>query len=64
MKCRSALIALLVSYAWSASPFAEETDAEAEAHKAALDVAGAFSNDGFRLRDGTWKGPIKSASRS
>ena len=34
------------------------SDDEVEAHKIALDLAGAFSNDGFKLRDGNWSGPI------
>jgi hypothetical protein len=34
------------------------SDDEVEAHKVALDLAGAFSNDGFKLRDGNWSGPI------
>src|SRR5580658_10802452 len=34
-------------------------DDEVEAHKVALDLAGAFSNDGFKLRDGNWSGPIR-----
>ena len=36
-----------------------ETDKEVEARKAALDLAGAFSNDGFKIRDGHWSGMIK-----
>lgn len=36
-----------------------ETDAEVQARKDALDVAGAFSNDGFKIRDGHWCGLIK-----
>ena len=36
-----------------------ETDAEVRARKDALDVAGAFSNDGFKIRDGHWCGVIK-----
>jgi hypothetical protein len=36
-----------------------ETDKEVEARKAALDLAGAFSNDGFKMRDGHWSGTIK-----
>ena len=28
-----------------------ETDAEVQARKDALDIAGAFSNDGFKIRD-------------
>ncbi len=39
---------------------AVETDAQADARKVALDVAGAFSNDGFKLRDGHWKGVLES----
>jgi hypothetical protein len=36
-----------------------ETDAEVNARKDALDVAGAFSNDGFKIRDGHWCGVVK-----
>jgi hypothetical protein len=36
-----------------------ETDAEVEARKTALDVAGAFANDGFKVRDGHWCGTVK-----
>jgi hypothetical protein len=36
-----------------------ETDAEVRARKDALDVAGAFSNDGFKIRDGHWCGVLK-----
>ncbi len=38
---------------------AAETDQEVEARKVALDLAGAFSNDGFKTRDGHWCGVIK-----
>jgi hypothetical protein len=31
-----------------------QTDAEVRARKDALDVAAAFSNDGFKIRDGHW----------
>jgi hypothetical protein len=40
----------------SSSP---ESDSEVNAHKAALDLAGAFSNEGFKIRDGHWSGTIK-----
>ena len=33
-------------------------DDEPEARKTALSLAGAFSNDGFKIRDGNWTGPI------
>jgi hypothetical protein len=36
-----------------------ETDAEVRARRDALDVAGAFSNDGFKIRDGHWCGVLK-----
>src|SRR6267378_6029800 len=40
-------------------PVHAETDAEVNARKDALDVAGAFSNDGFKIRDGHWCGVVK-----
>jgi hypothetical protein len=36
-----------------------QTDAEVRARKDALDVAAAFSNDGFKIRDGHWCGILK-----
>lgn len=35
------------------------SDDEITARKNALELAGAFSNDGFKLRDGHWSGSIK-----
>jgi len=35
-----------------------ETDQEVAARAVALDLAGAFSNDGFKLRDGHWAGTL------
>lgn len=35
-----------------------ETDQEVAARGVALDLAGAFSNDGFKLRDGHWTGTL------
>jgi hypothetical protein len=44
----------------AAPPFCvADTDAEVNARKNALDVAGAFTNDGFKLRDGHWCGTLK-----
>ena len=37
------------------------SDSEVAAHKAALDVAGAFANEGFKIRDGLWTGNIGGA---
>jgi hypothetical protein len=36
-----------------------QTDREVQAHKMVLDLAGAFSNEGFKMRDGHWTGPLK-----
>ena len=41
-----------------------ETDEEVEAHKLVLDLTGAFTNDGFKLRDGHWTGMIKPRERT
>lgn len=37
-----------------------DTDGEAAAQVAALDLAGAFSNDGYKIRDGHWTGTLKT----
>jgi hypothetical protein len=41
-----------------------ETDAEVNARKDALELAGAFANDGFRIRDGHWCGALKPHDRA
>jgi hypothetical protein len=58
MKRFLAIFLSLVVLAASGSVRAE-TDAEVEARKTALDLAGAFSNDGFKTRDGHWCGTVK-----
>ena len=40
-------------------PVLADTNTEVDARKAALDLAGAFTNDGFKIRDGHWCGTIK-----
>ena len=50
-----AVMTLAATMAFSAP----ESDSEVNAHKAALDLAGAFSNEGFKIRDGHWSGTIK-----
>ena len=52
------LLTLLLTTALALGPAfaAEESNEEVEARKVAMDLAGAFSNDGFRLRDGHWMG--------
>src|SRR3981081_1266549 len=41
-----------------------DTDEEVEAHKLVLDLTGAFTNDGFKLRDGHWTGTLKPRERA
>jgi hypothetical protein len=53
------LLSLLLAAATSASPLHAATDGETEARRVALDLAGAFSNDGFKLRDGVWAGTLE-----
>ena len=50
----STLIALVLPAA-----IAAESDDEVSARKGALELAGAYANEGFKLRDGHWSGPIK-----
>ena len=59
MRRRLPFFLLIFVFIASASARAE-TDKEIEARKAALDVAGAFTNDGFKIRDGHWCGTIKT----
>ena len=42
----------------------EETDDEVQAHKQVLDLTGAFTNEGFKLRDGHWAGQLKPKDRA
>jgi hypothetical protein len=53
----SLLLPLLTAVAFSAAPTV--SDDEVAARKSALELAGAFANEGFKLRDGHWSGPIK-----
>ena len=62
MKRRAIFISLLLLQ-FGAVAFAD-TDAEVNARKNALDVAGAFTNDGFKLRDGHWCGTAKPDERA
>jgi hypothetical protein len=57
MKCA---ISIFVALILATRIFAAlESDSEVAARKAALDLAGAFSNEGFKMRDGHWSGTIK-----
>ena len=66
---RTLLLALFASLAglafFAVAAFVcAETDEEVEAHRQVLDLTGAFTNDGFKLRDGHWAGQIKPAERA
>jgi hypothetical protein len=63
MKKRGLILAALAFFAAVAFVWAE-TDEEVEAHKQVLDLTGAFTNEGFKLRDGHWAGQIKPAERA
>src|SRR2546421_1951914 len=41
-----------------------DTDREVQAHKTVLDLAGAFSNEGFKMRDGHWTGALQPKENS
>ena len=58
---KTAIISVFAGIILAATPVfsAGESDSEVNAHKAALDLAGAFSNEGFKIRDGHWAGTIK-----
>jgi hypothetical protein len=51
---RSFLILFCAALAFA--PLHAATDGEVTARRTALDIAGAFTNDGFKLRDGHWAG--------
>lgn len=57
------LCALAASVVLASSAIGD-TDAEVNARRVALDLAGAFSNDGFKIRDGHWAGEVKPGDRA
>jgi hypothetical protein len=59
MKSRTALLIAATTCLALGSLFAESDD-EVAARKSALALAGAFTNDGFKLRDGHWTGKLQS----
>ena len=61
---RSLLVPLLVFVLAISATVRGDTDAEVQARKDALDVAAAFSNDGFKTRDGHWCGVVKPHDHS
>jgi hypothetical protein len=63
MKKRLLIFAGAILFAAAAVVWAEN-DEEVEAHRQALDLTGAFQNEGFKLRDGHWAGQIKPKDRA
>src|ERR1043165_7369854 len=61
---RVLLIPLMVLALTGSVTVSAESDAEVQARKDALDVAAAFSNDGFKIRDGHWCGVVKPHDHS
>lgn len=61
---RSLLIPLSVIALAVSGTMRGDTDAEVQARKDALDIAAAFSNDGFKIRDGHWCGIVKPHDHS
>ena len=61
---QSLLISLSVFVLAVSGTARADTDAEVQARKDALDVAAAFSNDGFKIRDGHWCGIVKPHDHS
>jgi hypothetical protein len=61
------LVHLLAVEAFAAGAFAQEnpspspaaTESDVSARSKALELAGAFSNDGYKIRDGYWPGEIE-----
>lgn len=63
MTSRRTIIAAIAALALA--PFClAENDNQVEARKVALDLAGAFANDGFKVRDGHWTGAVKKGDRA
>lgn len=50
---------LIAALALAPAAARAETDAEVSAHQGVLALAGAFTNDGFKLRDGVYAGTLK-----
>jgi hypothetical protein len=61
---RSLLISLSALVLAVSGTVSGDTDAEVQARKDALDLAAAFSNDGFKVRDGYWCGVAKPHDHS
>ena len=63
MKTPCFFFAVLLLALAGAISFAQ-SDQEVAARRTALDLAGAFTNDGFKLRDGHWAGAINAGDHA
>jgi len=54
------LFLILVTVSGAALLFGAETEDQTKARSDVLDLAGAFQNDGFKIRDGTWFGQVSN----
>ena len=61
---RAVLLLIIVLGASVAGARADESDEATRAHKRAIDVAAAFANDGFKMRDGHWAGLMQPQERT
>lgn len=57
-------IVSIIFFATAVGNAPAQTDEEVAARKTALDVAGAFTNEGFKIRDGHWAGPINAGDHA
>ena len=57
-------VAFLIAALFLPASLRAESDQEVEAHRAVLDLAGAFTNDGFKMRDGHWTGTLKTGEHA
>lgn len=64
MKTLRAILCLIAVATASPILRGADTDAQVAARRVALDLAGAFSNDGFKIRDGHWAGPVKQGEQA
>ena len=58
----SVIAACLLSGSMSSEAAPVETDGQVAARETALELAGGFTNDGYKIRDGHWSGELKPGS--
>ena len=58
--CLLTLVAAATVHAEGDAPQAAQNETDLSARSKALELAGAFSNDGYKIRDGYWSGEIET----